>query len=677
MPGWNSTARGFDAGSAVTAEGKMPETAHILWTKEMSFGGLVGGQRGPSFFHDGRSYEYWFKPPVIISGRLYYNTIGANEPIPANAYTRPLGMPSITCVDLDTGETIMTIPNATLSFGQIYNYVSPNQAGSFAYLWTNDWRMFDAWTGQYILTLVGVPSGTTVFGANGEIMIYNLANNVPTYPGEWVLSLWNSSKAIPMAGDAVNTTSNYWQWRPYNYAGQTINATGTTILLNPDYGVARLRDTNGYMWRVPVYNITGQALSTFLQSGMYEGKNNILSLANGIQLQAMDMTTGAKQYNSTLQVPTNIPAIDGLIGIGNFQNTYESNGVFYEFLKATMQWIAYDVKTGALKWVSEPLDNAWGMYVPSCIAAYGKFFAGSYDGALVAYDINTGAKLWTYFPGSAGFQTPYGVWPIYSGLTAADGKIIFTTSEHGNGVEPLYSGEKIYVVDAATGKNYWNVTGWFEQMVVADGKLLSHNCYDNRLYAFGKGPSATTVESALAGVTVGSNVVIQGTVTDQSVGAKGTPAIADADMSEWMAYLYMQKGLSTDAKGVPVKLTAVDPNGNTVDIGTVTSDMGGNYAFMWTPTMEGMYSIGATFEGSGSYYGSYAETHIAVSKAAAVITPSATPTVAPTVAPTATASPSPVPNTGSGLGTEIYIAIAAAAVIAIVAAAALVLRKRK
>jgi hypothetical protein len=171
MTAWNYTGRGFDSGPAFCGEGTSPNSAHILWTKPMTFGGLVGGQDGVTAFTDGRSYEYYFKPPVVISGRLYYNTIAAEEP----RTTGEMGNLGIVCVDMKDGSTIFTIPNQTLSFGQIYTYNSPNQAGALAYLWTNNWRMYDAWTGNYILSLTGVPSGTTTIGSDGSIIIYNLA----------------------------------------------------------------------------------------------------------------------------------------------------------------------------------------------------------------------------------------------------------------------------------------------------------------------------------------------------------------------------------------------------------------------------------------------------------------------------------------------------------------------
>jgi hypothetical protein len=68
-------------------------------------------------------------------------------------------------------------------------------------------------------------------------------------------------------------------------------------------------------------------------------------------------------------------------------------------------------------------------------------------------------------------------------------------------------------------------------------------------------------------------------------------------------------------KGVTVKLVAVGPNGNTIDIGTVTSNSGGLFKKTWTPTSEGEYTVYATFDGSNSYYGSYAETALSITKA--------------------------------------------------------------
>jgi hypothetical protein len=124
-------------------------------------------------------------------------------------------------------------------------------------------------------------------------------------------------------------------------------------------------------------------------------------------------------------------------------------------------------------------------------------------------------------------------------------------------------------------------------------------------------------------------VLIEGTVTDQSPGAKGTPAISDDDMSPWMEYLYMQQEMPKNAKGVEVSLDTLDPNGNFVHIDTVTSDASGMFKKMFTPEVPGEYTIIATFSGSESYYGSYAETAIGVSEAPIQPSPEPEPPLPP------------------------------------------------
>ena len=198
---------------------------------------------------------------------------------------------------------------------------------------------------------------------------------------------------------------------------------------------------------------------------------------------------------------------------------------------------------------------------------------------------------------------------------------------------------------------------------------------------------------------MGSSVVIEGTVTDQSPGAKDTPAISDEDMTEWMEYLYMQQAKPEDAKGVQVKLTAIDPNGNYQDIGEVTTDLNGNFGKMWTPPVPGEYHITATFEGSESYWPSDATTYMGVTEApspAQPIEPEPTEPVPTEPVPTEPVPTEPVPTepaptepepaepeptepTEAPLFSTTDLAIIAAVVVAVVIgiAAYWILRKRK
>jgi hypothetical protein len=154
----------------------------------------------------------------------------------------------------------------------------------------------------------------------------------------------------------------------------------------------------------------------------------------------------------------------------------------------------------------------------------------------------------------------------------------------------------------------------------------------------------------------------------------------------------MQKPIPQNAKGVNVTITAIDPNGNSQNIGTAQSDIGGNYAVAWTPPVEGIYHITATFAGTASYGNSYATTSMLIGPATPQAAPKQTatptqppvstapPTLTPTTAPTQTVAPTPspvvVPPT-SAAPTATYIAIGAIVIIIIAVAAALILRRRK
>ena len=72
----------------------------------------------------------------------------------------------------------------------------------------------------------------------------------------------------------------------------------------------------------------------------------------------------------------------------------------------------------------------------------------------------------------------------------------------------------------------------------------------------------------------------------------------------------MQSPKPTNATGVPVTLSYVDPNNNYNVIGTTTSDANGQYTYTFKPNIPGTYQIVATFAGSESYFTSTAQTHM-------------------------------------------------------------------
>jgi hypothetical protein len=164
--------------------------------------------------------------------------------------------------------------------------------------------------------------------------------------------------------------------------------------------------------------------------------------------------------------------------------------------------------------------------------------------------------------------------------------------------------------------------------------MLSMNAYDNQIYAFGKGPSQTTVSAPSVGVSTATQITITGTVTDITAGTKqdeiaarfpnGVACVSDQSQSKWMEYVYQKQVKPTDTVGVPVTISVVDSNGNFRQIGTTTTDTSGGFGFTWTPDISGGYLITATFEGSESYYKSSASTYLYASDEA---TPAPTTTV--------------------------------------------------
>jgi hypothetical protein len=105
----------------------------------------------------------------------------------------------------------------------------------------------------------------------------------------------------------------------------------------------------------------------------------------------------------------------------------------------------------------------------------------------------------------------------------------------------------------------------------------------------------------------------------------GVPAMSDANMTDWMQYVYMQYPQPADMVGVDVTITVVDPNGNTPTVATATSDANGGFCCEFVPEVTGMYTVIATFEGSGAYCGSSSATYLKVNDAVATPAPSETP----------------------------------------------------
>ncbi len=729
---WLNTAHDTDGPTTTFARGTGPETAHILWSRPFWSGGLMDAMFN-DLGYDTIQYEgnLGLSPPIILDGKLFYNV----RSVPREGWY---------AVDLYSGETLWfhnttgpftgggqnTYPNQgsgfdahgaitgeSLSYGQVLYVELPNQHGGYPYLWStsvpgmsNTWRMFDAYSGNYICDIANASAqGTQFIDKIGSICYANIVNLGTTAAPNYRLTIWNTTEAIwfrtnygsyaprsptwnmiETSGGAA-TTNTYWMWRPYpnvTFDGRNGFSFNVSIasVLGPRNSVANQTGTIRAV-RADEYVIVGTA-----------GQNNEDGVVKGF-LRAYSLK--APNWGQVLwDISFTPPSSAGNLSI-SMSTVDPEDGVFLFAESKTLTWYGYSLTTGEQLWKGTP-EVAFNFYGMSGKIYQGKLLTHGYGGQIRAYDIKTGKIVWTYNATNIGSESPYGGnYPTGIGVIA-DGKLYLTTGEH-SFTQPMYRGPNLRCIDAETGKEIWKIqfrgggmSPTTPYIYVADGMLIGLNSDDAEIYAFGKGPSATTVSTLQTSSTLGSKVMFTGTVTDESPSGrqninggfdfslKGTPAISDDDMQAWMEYMFMQREMPQNAKGVPVHLTAIDPNGNFQDIGIATSDTSGNYGISWTPPVPGTYKVTATFEGSKSYGSSFSTAYITVSAAASpiVVTPSPTVTAAPpaTSAPVQTTAPPPSPvitPPTSGEATTTYIAIGAAVVIIVVAAATLVLRKRK
>jgi hypothetical protein len=292
------------------------------------------------------------------------------------------------------------------------------------------------------------------------------------------------------------------------------------------------------------------------------------------------------------------------------------------YCKETRQMWGYSLTTGEMIWGPTEPEDPWNVYSRNQRVAYGNIYSYGYGGRLYCYDSQTGTLKWTYVAQGIGYESPYGDYQL-SLVGIADDKIYLYSSEH-SPTTPLWRGSYLRCVDAFTGEELWKSLNFVSGASIADGRIVAGNWYDQRMYCYGKGPSATTVTASPKIIDNGRSVMIEGTVTDESAGAKQliqdgkfsiVPAIADEYMDEWMDYVYMQQNCPQMYAGVEVKLETLDPNGNYYEIGTVTSDASGIYKMMWQPPVPGEYTVIATFKGTDSYGSSWAETTFGVGEA--------------------------------------------------------------
>lgn len=599
-----------------------PETAHVLWARPITVGGLTGGVWGegqvPASAETGDAYEGKFSNSVIMNGVLYYNRL------PAAISGNPYPQKGVYAVDLHTGKELWFRNNTLVTFGQILYFNSFNYDGVFDYLWDTSnpgvWNAYDPFNAEWLYSMTDVPSGTQVFGPSGEILIYQLdyANRR--------MALWNSTACgLQSAGSWAEGSLGSWG---RNVHGLTWNAS------NP----------NSYSWSVSI-PAGLEASSSFFVPILKVYPDRVVSMAfNQTQVRVWALSTaksnrGTLLFDKTWKAPSEWLEGSNTLNYVGASNQVE-NGVIALWNKELTTHYGFSVQTGDYLWQTDSenwLDAyGWGNAEHTWYFAYDRLISVGVGGVVYGYDVNSGKTLWTY-----NMSDPYNE-PVTGQnwwgwiTTIADGKVYVGTLEH-SAEMPLPRGGPFICLNATDGTEIWRVNGmyratrWGGNGIMGDSIYATMDTYDQRIYSVGKGPSKTSVAASPAISPFNNGVMIQGYVTDTSAGTKddaitarfpnGVPAVADADQSAWMLYVYKQFERPTNVKGVEVSLNVIDANGNFRNIGTTTTDANGFFSFPWTPDIEGKYTLYATFGGSKAYYGSSAQAAFAVNAPSATVAP--------------------------------------------------------
>jgi outer membrane protein assembly factor BamB len=653
-----------------------PLTGHIMWTKPLQSGGVVGSGTGLSIIGDtyfeGSAYIQRYTNPIIVNGKIYFS-----EP---KSFSSGSGYMT-TCVDLRTGEEIWSIPAATLpqpAFAYIYDVQDYNQHGVFnAILFTSNFaRAFDADTGEQLFNVTSVPSATAwakVRGPSGEELRYVFTNQGTTSNPNWTLGQWNSSKLWLYNGNtpAIDTTTTttyalanttYYENNVKLIRADNITTTVTQVLANITSGLS-----NRYDWLTTVGWRNNMTSTPTIVYSIYD---DMMLLQNGsLPSNAPSAFMGTLGFNPYSYVAINLNASRPGYKVGDilWTKTFDPpagnltvllagvdpvNRVFVENLRETTQFKGYSLDDGHYMWTTngqEPLDY-YGSPASGSISntfAYGNLYSSAYGGVVYCYDTKTGQVEWTYGNGGQGNNTDSGLevpGPYPTFINAIGNDVVYlVTSEHT--IEtPLFKGALSRAINATTGAEIWTLNSYVGEFsansyAIADGYATWFNGLDNQIYSVGRGPSSLTVSAPQTGITFGNSLIISGTVMDVSAGtqqneqavrfANGVPVSSDASMKDWMGYVYQQKPLPTNFTGVEVTVSVIDANGNYRVIGTTSTDIYGKYNLQWTPDITGQFYVYSTFAGTQGYWPSSSSAAFAVDAAAA------TPTPVPTQEPSA------------------------------------------
>ena len=627
-----------------------PNSPHILWTKNTHFGGVVGwpteSDQESQYMLTSMIISY-ISNPVVLNGIMFFRDYYAAAQTFGGASG---GSGQWHAIDIRTGEEIWTrtageTGSESISVAMPLTWHTRQEFGAWSFLVTSSggsMRLYDARTGSY---LAEIDDST---GGSGDLMDfdcteqgtilkwYTTSNDTGTYLNQWnmtqVLAYRNGFPSSGVHASTIRVSGTYDHSRGLEYPGGWTKKIDTTLGGQNSSMNIQIRTPEVIMMRE------------------YQNPTSYVSASPGWQVVAgYSAKDGSKLWGPINQTLVKNEALS----IEAFDGDY-----YVMHSKMTHRVWGYSLRTGQQIWGPVQLPyNGFAHLSVQGRGHDGKAYINNFGGYVYCIDMATGNLDWTFTRGSAGYDTPFGVYPqwYWSESSYCDGKLYLKEGHEYN--PPQFPG-RLLCINATTGELVWSILfcGVKSQIAHADGIAVDWNANDGNIYSFGKGPTQTTVKIEDDVTAMGQKVVVKGMVTDISTGTRqsniaprfpnGVAAVSDADQREWMEYVYMQQ-VKPAATGVPVTITVYDPNGNTYEVGTTTSDGDGYYGLTFDPPVPGEYVVTATFCGSESYWGSFGRTHLFVDEG-----PAATP--APTPMP---ASMTDTYVTGFGIGIIIAIVV--------------------
>jgi hypothetical protein len=610
---WGATVRQYQP------YGSGPNTAHVLWKQPWRAGGLIGGDYGSLSYN----YPWEHLGVVIMDGKVfaYLDEPSLNTGNRKNQFI---------CIDMATGELLYTADGIIKNGVHLPGNASVQQT-----------------TERYNVVLessFGSSPQPYLFGINGTTWNY-----YDPFDGAVKYSIVNCTAALTRGYQLIDGTNLV-----YVVIGTNLTAWDKGKVVNNNW-------PTGITW-------TRKLPTAILGTPSIVGYSNDLSV---VVLSANSEYWGINTTNGDQKWYVNTPPLAAQEPI-----TLYGADSFVVWDKDNARFNCYSALTGALRWTSDSFSDSpwasWWTRYNTVTNDNDNMYTCFPDGTISALSLADGHEVWRSEP-IASTEYTNNVVPFHMDIVRVGGNVyVYGGLAQEYQINPIPRQAMCVCINATTGGISWTLNGGVVPVAAANGYIIATGTYDQNYYCIGKGPTKTTVTAPLTTVAAGTSMLIQGSVVDTSAAAQehrsqvmfpnGVPAIADENMSEFMDYLYMQNATLLNnppiCTGVPVTLTAVDPNGNTVTIGTTTSDDKGNYGLQWTPTSPGVYHIYAAFAGSDSYFTSSASTYATVASTSATAAPtSSTLTI--------------------NSNTDTYLAIGVIAIIiAIAIVGALILRKK-